>query len=202
MSLEQEKQERILNAALSEFSQKGFKKASTNEIVKEAHIAKGLLFHYFNNKKDLFLFLYDYSLQIFMNDFVGKIDLSEKDVLTRLRQMACLKVELIGKHPQLFNFMLAANFEESEEVKPGLKLRNQEVMAGSMAMFLGDIDVSKFKEGIDIPRALHVMIWTLEGLRNQEQEKARSIHLDALYYEQVLKEMDIYLELFRKCFYR
>ena len=60
MSLSEEKQQRILNAALKEFAQKGYKNASTNQIVKEADISKGLLFHYFKNKKQLFLFLYDY----------------------------------------------------------------------------------------------------------------------------------------------
>lgn len=51
LNLNPEKQDRILNAALKEFAQKGYQNASTNEIVKEAGISKGLLFHYFNNKR-------------------------------------------------------------------------------------------------------------------------------------------------------
>ena len=38
LKLKPEKQERILNAAIKEFSQKGYENASTNEIVKEANI--------------------------------------------------------------------------------------------------------------------------------------------------------------------
>lgn len=81
LNLDKEKQERILNAAMKEFALKGFDNASTNEIVKEANIGKGMLFHYFKSKKDLFLFLYDYTLGVLLNELYGKVDLSEKDVL-------------------------------------------------------------------------------------------------------------------------
>lgn len=56
LSLDKEKQDRIINAAMKEFAQKGYDKASTNEMVKEAGISKGLLFHYFQNKKQLYFF--------------------------------------------------------------------------------------------------------------------------------------------------
>ena len=41
-SLELEKQQRIINAALKEFARNGYEKASTNEIVKEAEIVYSL----------------------------------------------------------------------------------------------------------------------------------------------------------------
>ena len=117
LNMEEEKQERIINAALKEFAQKGFDKASTNVIVKEAVISKGLLFHYFNNKKDLFLFLYDYTLEILLNEIYQKIDSMEKDILIRFRQIALLKMELMTKHPEMFNFIFKAYQEEAVEVK-------------------------------------------------------------------------------------
>lgn len=62
-SLEPDKRERIINAALNEFARNGYGKASTNEIIKEAGISKGSLFNYFNNKKELYLFLLGYELR-------------------------------------------------------------------------------------------------------------------------------------------
>ncbi|MGI6412409.1 MAG: FtsX-like permease family protein [Syntrophomonadaceae bacterium] len=49
-SLEKDKQERIINAALKEFARSGYERASTNVIIKEAEISKGSLFNYFNSK--------------------------------------------------------------------------------------------------------------------------------------------------------
>ena len=73
--MEPEKRERIINAAINEFTKKGYRNASTNEIVKEAGISKGLIFHYFKNKKQLYLFLYDYLIWILkyrIGNFKGK----------------------------------------------------------------------------------------------------------------------------------
>jgi TetR/AcrR family transcriptional regulator len=64
LNLDKEKQDRIINAAIKEFAEKGYDRASTNEIVKEAGISNGLLFHYFQNKKQMFLFLFDYCYEL------------------------------------------------------------------------------------------------------------------------------------------
>lgn len=202
LNCEPDKQERILNAAIKEFAQKGFEKASTNEIVKDANISKGLLFHYFNNKKDLYFFLYDYSLNIFMNDFFGKIDLKEKDVFNRLRQMATLKLELIQKYPEMFKFILVANLEEAAEVKNELGQRNRNTLSQSYQKMFDGINLSLFREGIDIQRAIQILIWTIEGFSNQEAEKARVLHSKEIDYDQALAEIDNYLELLKKCFYK
>ena len=45
---------RILDAAIAEFAARGYEAASTNRICQQAEISKGLLFHYYQNKKKLF----------------------------------------------------------------------------------------------------------------------------------------------------
>lgn len=61
--LKKSKQDRFINAALQIFSENGYKKASTDEIVKKAEISKGLLFHYFGSKQGLYEFVYNYSVK-------------------------------------------------------------------------------------------------------------------------------------------
>lgn len=46
-------EERILQAALNLFSEKGYSGASTQEIAREAQVAEGTIFRYFPQKKDL-----------------------------------------------------------------------------------------------------------------------------------------------------
>ena len=52
-----EKQSQILNAAYKVFAMNQYKKAPTSEIAAEAGISKSLLFHYFHNKQELYIFL-------------------------------------------------------------------------------------------------------------------------------------------------
>jgi TetR/AcrR family transcriptional regulator len=84
LNLDQERRDAILNAALKEFARKGFDKASTNVIAREAGISKPLLFHYVKNKRDFFLFLYDYCLELLEREYFSQIDLEEKDIFERL----------------------------------------------------------------------------------------------------------------------
>lgn len=47
------KEEKILEAAIKIFSEKGFSAATTSEIAKDAGVAEGTIFRYFKTKKDL-----------------------------------------------------------------------------------------------------------------------------------------------------
>lgn len=201
LNLSPDKQERILNAALKEFSQKGYEKASTNEIVKEAEISKGLLFHYFKNKKELFLFLYDYFVEIIIDEFYSKVDWNERDLLIRFREITVLKFELMNKYPDIFNFFMAAYQEESAEVKMELEKRDKEILVRSYQKLFTDIDMSKFKQGIDINRAINIIIWTMEGFSNEQQKKGKLRSVEQINMDEILSEMDHYLNLLKTSFY-
>lgn len=64
LSLPDDKRTSIINAALRVFSQYGYKKSPINEIAAEAGISKSLLFYYFKNKKELYLYLLQYCAEI------------------------------------------------------------------------------------------------------------------------------------------
>jgi AcrR family transcriptional regulator len=58
-NLPEKKREMILQAAVDEFALHPFEQASINRIVERAGIAKGSFYQYFENKKDLFIYLLD-----------------------------------------------------------------------------------------------------------------------------------------------
>ena len=47
--------DKILNAAIAEFGTKTYENASLNNICNDNKISKGLIYHYFKNKDELFL---------------------------------------------------------------------------------------------------------------------------------------------------
>ena len=63
-ALPEKKQSQILNAAYKVFATSQYKKAPTAEIAAEAGISKSLLFHYFHNKLELYLFLWKYAADL------------------------------------------------------------------------------------------------------------------------------------------
>jgi TetR/AcrR family transcriptional regulator len=202
LSLNPEKQERILNAALKEFALKGYENASTNEIVKSAGISKGLLFHYFANKKELYLFLYDHFVVVLMEEFFNELDFTQRDIFERLKNLMILKNRLMARHPEIFNFMMSASMEASEEVKEALNNANTELMHTSYGRLFDNIDLTKFREDTDIQRTINIIMWTLEGFSNQELEKAKKLNKDTLDFDEAFKEAQVYIDMLKKSFYK
>ncbi|WP_332238428.1 TetR/AcrR family transcriptional regulator [Sporolactobacillus sp. KGMB 08714] len=204
LSLEPEKQTRIINAALAEFSERGYKNASTNEIVKRANISKGLLFHYFGSKKKLFLFLYDYSMNLFLNDFYSKIDFSETDLIKKLRQAALLKIELIQKHPDLYNFILTSMVDDSFEIKPELEDKFKAIAREGYSRLFANIDVSKLKEGLDVRHVTEIIMWVGQGFGNRvlEQMKRDPDYKRDLDIQKFITEYDTYIAILKNAFYK
>ena len=58
-NLSEKKRGTIINAALQEFGQNNYDKASLNRIVAASGISKGSLYQYFDDKRDLFMYLID-----------------------------------------------------------------------------------------------------------------------------------------------
>jgi AcrR family transcriptional regulator len=56
-NLPEEKRQLILNLAIEEFAERDYKSASISNIVARAGIAKGSLYQYFDDKRDLYLYL-------------------------------------------------------------------------------------------------------------------------------------------------
>lgn len=56
-NLNEEKQKRIFEAAVQEFSTRRFSDASINQIIKNAGIPKGSFYQYFTDKQDIYLYM-------------------------------------------------------------------------------------------------------------------------------------------------
>ncbi|MED3690310.1 TetR/AcrR family transcriptional regulator [Peribacillus butanolivorans] len=191
---------RILNAAIKVYVERGYDNASTNAIVKEAGISKGLLFHYFQNKKTLYLFLFDYCLDMVMKEFYEKVNLEERDFFARLRQISLIKMELLNKFPDIIRFFEKAILEEANDIKGDFKEKIFSVKS-STAIF-DDIDTSKFRDDIDIQKAIKSILWTFEGFSNEVLTKAKALNLKKPDYEEVFSEGEQYIEMFKRSFYK
>ncbi|ABR47696.1 transcriptional regulator, TetR family [Alkaliphilus metalliredigens QYMF] len=201
LNLENEKQQRILNAALKEFARKGYDDASTIEIAKEAGISKGLLFHYFHTKRQLFLYLYDYSMKIIKTEYFDLININERDLFTKLRQVLLLKIELIHKLPWVFQFSAITTYTSSEEVRNDLESKKQEMESMGYEKIFENIDESKFQKRVDIEKTKNIIFWAIGGFANKIIEETKGSELTELDYDGMLEEFDAYLEILKKWAY-
>ncbi|MFB9750189.1 TetR/AcrR family transcriptional regulator [Paenibacillus hodogayensis] len=196
--MEQKKQERIINEAMKEFARSGYDRASTNEIIKEANIAKGSLFVYFNNKKELYLFLLDYISEA-VSKIYDEVDWTETDILKRIWDVGLIKLKFYKKYPQAFDFLKAASHENASEVKSEIDKMSKANFEIAFKRFYKDTDLAKFSDDIDIETAISVINWTMTGFAQQQADRLNSsdeISMD------VLGEWQKYLAFLKQCFYK
>ncbi|MFI8686997.1 TetR/AcrR family transcriptional regulator [Rossellomorea sp. NPDC077527] len=202
LNIESEKEDRIIKAATRIFSENGYEKASTNAIVKEAKISKGILFHYFNSKKELYISLYEYLTGLLTEKIYEKVDWNERDIFNTIRSVTLIKFELFSVYPDLINFLNSAFSEEALEVKDDIEKYKTKMVESSFTTLFSKIDTTKFKDGIDVKRSIQIIYWTFEGIANQQQQKVKTRSVKDINQEEVLKEIDAYIALLKNSFYK
>lgn len=113
--LKKEKQDRMINAALKIFALNGYTHASTDDIVREAHISKGLLFHYFESKIGVYSFLCDYSVKYFTLELTSAIDSGETDYFKVMKQVEAAKMQTLKTYPFMLYFLNSCKKETVPE---------------------------------------------------------------------------------------
>lgn len=202
LNLDEDKQNSIINASLAEFSRNGFDRASTNEIVLNAGISKGALYHYFGSKKNLFIFLCNFVMDIICKEYYEKIDFSNGDIIERLKQAGLLKMQLYKSHPKLFDFVKIINNEKSNEVLNQVQETVERITTIGYGKLLNGINYSLFKEGISVNIMKDIIMWVIEGYGYRSLEDIKDKELYEIDLDKIITEFDGYLNVLRSLFYR
>jgi Bacterial regulatory proteins, tetR family. len=165
-NLSDEKRNKIIEASLEEFAKKGYERASTNVIVKNAGISKGLLFHYFKTKKNLFIYLFDRIVEEFVAAFYEFIDDSSADIFDRLMSWTIIKFKLYFKKPLEYRFLTVSIYDSPEEIKDEILKRYARISSEVMKRFMENLDLSRFRKDVDIDRALSFIMTSIEAIGN------------------------------------
>lgn len=201
LDLEPQRRDAILNAALKEFVLRGFDNASTNVIAKDAGLSKALMFHYVNNKQDLFLFVYDYFTELLEKEYFTKLDFSEKDIFVRLRQSYLIQIDLIKQYPWIFEFSKLSIITKSDEVNKALESRANKKQSSCDHEIFDMIDASKFRAGLDIEKCKQYILWANVGFTNEILDDIRNSEASNLDCERIVSTLDGYFDELRKIFY-
>ena len=161
--LKKEKQDRMINAALMVFAKYGYYHASTDEIVKEANISKGLLFHYFGSKIGMYAFLYDYATRFVTLELTANVEKNETDYFKLYNQILSAKVAAIAQYPYIFLFLNKADEETQPEALAEISERRDKYQR-IMETLRERADITGFAPGVDYRKIGEVLDYTVDGL--------------------------------------
>lgn len=198
-NMDPEKRDRIINASLEEFGKNTFDKASTNNIVKNAGISKGLLFHYFENKKGLRDYLEKYVIRTVISTLQNELDWEETDFFNRLKQVALIKGRLTYRFPYIFEFF--TNLIETMDFDALLKYREDFAPGLMEKIYTHNIDYTKFKTGLDMEKIMKIINWVIEKYSLDLLETLKKTK-GTWDYPKINQEFEEYMDILRKAFYR
>lgn len=146
LALSEEKQKKIIEAGFYCFGKMGYKKASAQDIAQMAGISKGMIFHYFGSKKDMYRYLIEISFAEVMEAFKTGADSSKTDFFDRILMMTNCKIDCLKKHPSLLSFFTSMYSETDPEVfdeTEKIRITGKSVRGGFVSL---EADREKFKD--------------------------------------------------------
>ena len=166
-NLTEDRKQRILEACILEFADKGYEKASTNVIIKEAKVSKGILFHYFGNKKSLFLYIVEYSIQLLTAEF-RKYPLQKSgDIFDRIIEFGMIKLKISHAHPNITKLIIHAYYNTPEDIRSEIQNKYKQLSNEFLPTLFNDLDTSKFRKGVNPKKAIEIVMLFLEALQQK-----------------------------------
>lgn len=163
-NLPEEKRQRILNAGYRVFAWNSYKKSPVGEIAQEAGISKSLLFHYFRNKRELYLFLWDTAAQVTIEQLTAWGCYEKTDLFEMMYSGMKAKAQIMREYPDLAAFTIRAFYEETApEVRDPVHESYQKHLGYKAASSLLRVDPEQFRPGLDLQMMYREMYWAAEG---------------------------------------
>ena len=167
--------EKILQAAITEFSASGYDKVTMENICTRHGISKGMMYHYYSGKDDLFLLCVQNMYQM-MQQYLEEnmAELEKKDALHALKEFWMLRESFFGEHPPFKNIFENALlrtpphlFEKIEEIRGPIEALNRQFLHRT----IGKIELREnLKENVSIYlEAMESVFWKLVEQYRREQ---------------------------------
>lgn len=189
--LKKEKQDRMINAALKVFAENGYGHASTDEIVREAGISKGLLFHYFISKLGVYSFIYDYSVRYMMLELMSGVSKEETDFFKLIDQIRFAQLQVMKNYPYMLLFLDKSKQEDVSEALVETEDKRS-ILPGWYDETLGRADISVFRSEADAVKLRRIIDFTTSGL--MAEHFAEGSFQPEIYFEEVGE----YLQMLKK----
>ena len=162
-ALPREKQKAILNAGYRVFSRNTYKNSPMSEIADAAGISKALLFHYFHNKKELYLFLWDQCAEITIKYLTACGCYGQTELFESMERGMRAKLEIIRMYPDMGSFTIKAFYETDPEIRAAVQKSYHKYFNLKADKTRLNLEPGQFRPGLDVAMMYREMYWASEG---------------------------------------
>lgn len=191
-----DKQQQIINAAYKVFAMNSYKKAPMSEIADTAEISKSLLFHYFKNKKELYMYLWVNAMELTRKSARLYETTQTTDFFEMLKRNLFAKCSLMREYPYIYQFSLQAYYETEPDIKESVQASFSEVIQTSEHLIFETMDTTSLRSDIDIGMMYQEILYAVDGYM---LNKYRSGTVNA---DEIEKEFEVLIDFWKKVYTR
>lgn len=197
-ALPEEKQQRIINSGFEVFGQNDYKHASTDLIAAKAGISKGALFYYFKNKKEFYLFLYNYLIEVMTKLVVDEEFLAITDFFEMMRYAVLKKEYVLQRNPHIMDFSMRAFYSNKESVSENLQIMTQDYEEMVLGKYFSRLETYKFKEEAGNLVYIYKMLrWMADGYMHEMHMTGKRVTP-----EELAEEFERWMTILKKLVYK
>lgn len=175
-----EKQQKIINAGFRVFSCNSYRKSPMQEIADEAGISKSLLFHYFCNKKELYLFLWDRAADITIEHLNRNHCYESTDLFEMMERGMHAKIQIMCSYPDMTAFVMKAFYEKDPAVCGDIQNSYRQHFNRKAAGALAGLNPDDFIPGLDL-EIMHRQIYLMSvGYLWEISQRGEELNASAL----------------------
>ena len=167
----QRTQERILAAALVEFGEKGYEAASINVICAESQIPKGLLYHNFKGKDDLYLQCVK-SCYNQMTEYLSSQERTCHNVREDTKMLLTLRQRFFSDHPYHANLFFRTLLQPPKHLLSQLKEARGDFDSFCITHYRNTLASLSLRNGVTEEMALEYFTIFMEMFNGYFQSKA------------------------------
>lgn len=155
-----------------------------------AGISKAAIFHYFGTKRNFYLYLFSFSC----NEILAKMESGTDDFFECLRIGTQFKLNVMEKHPGMFDFLFSLVKEEDAELIADVKKINVDGIDKGVVQLFARVDWNRFRPDINKEEANKLVSWVSDGyIRTYAGIKDG---------QKMAAEIDHYMEILKRAIYK
>ncbi len=157
--LSKEKRERIITACIVEFGSHGYERTTTDLLIRRIGISKGGLYEYISSKRELFLYVVEYTYARLYDYLRGRIregaGALPADILERVRLVSAYAIDFYIEHPEFISFIVRT-YQISDD---DLSRQVETIFTKQYLDIFGDITSDSLRFGKE--RIIEMLMWLL-----------------------------------------
>ncbi|MBR3258329.1 MAG: TetR/AcrR family transcriptional regulator [Eggerthellaceae bacterium] len=162
-ALPPERRQAILAAAYRVFAGADYEHASMAAIAQEARVSKSLLFHYFANKRELYLYLWTSAAELTGEAIRAERAYDTRNLFEILRRTTRAKCSLMRRYPYLNAFATRAYYETNPQVSTDIRESVSAYADSGERLLAGLVDSACLRPDVSVEEVYRLFVMASDG---------------------------------------